>query len=139
MTLIETGIVGDDGQVIHPVLANTAKDGTGTWYILVVDAAGKLKVSHAVIPALFNVALPAANTEYSQVLPALTKKFSIGLRDAATFRLAFAVGKVAAPTEPYKTIPAGAEYSDDHVEPPTLTLFFASPVSGKTAEIIAWS
>ena len=87
----------------------------------------------------YAVALTLANTEYSQALPANTKKFRIHLRDYSEFRLAYETGKVAAPTDPYETIPSGNEKYEDGLLFATLTVYLASPVAGKTAEIEAWS
>jgi hypothetical protein len=87
----------------------------------------------------YAVALTNADTEYSQALPANTKKFRIHLRDYATFRLAYVTGKVATPTDPYETIPAGSEKYEDELLAASLTVYLASPVAGKTAEVEAWS
>ncbi|MDP2718271.1 MAG: hypothetical protein Q8P44_00340, partial [Dehalococcoidia bacterium] len=88
---------------------------------------------------IYNVAVTGANTEYSQVLPANTKRFMVHLRDNAAFRLAFVTGKVATPTAPYFSVPANMAYSEDGINPAASTLYFASAVATKTAEIIAWS
>jgi len=90
-------------------------------------------------PTKYAVTLTSANTEYSQALPADTKKFRIHLRDYATFRLAYETGKVATPTDPYETIPAGSEKYEDGLNLAALTLYLASPVAAKTAEVEAWS
>ena len=95
--------------------------------------------SMAGTPALYNVTLTAANTEYSQALSANTKKFSIHLRDFSAFRFAYVTGKVAAPTAPYETIPEGSEKVEELIQPATLTLYFASAVAGKIAEIEEWA
>ena len=95
--------------------------------------------SMATTPVIYNVPMADADTEYSQALPAKVKRFSIHLRDYTEFRFAYVTGKVAAPTEPYETIPAGSEKYEQMIEPPSLTLYFASPAAGKTAEIEAWS
>ena len=87
----------------------------------------------------YAVALTLANTEYSQALPANTKKFRIHLRDYAEFRFAYGTGKVATPTDPYETIPAGSEKYEDGLNLAALTVYLASPVADKTAEIEAWS
>ena len=87
----------------------------------------------------YTVALTSADTEYSQALPANTKKFRIHLRDYATFRLAYITGKVAASTDPYETIPAGSEKYEDGLNLTALTVYLASPVADKTAEVEAWS
>jgi len=112
-TVIQTDKIGDDGQVIHPLFGGAT-------------------------PTKYAVALTSADTEYSQALPANTKKFRVHLRDFATFRLAYETGKVATPTGAYETIPAGSEKYEDEVILASLTLYLASPVATKTAEIEAW-
>ena len=87
----------------------------------------------------YAVSLTSANTEYSQALPANTKKFRIHLRDFSEFRLAYVTGKVATPTDPYETIPAGSEKYEDGLNIASLTLYFASSIAEKTAEVEAWS
>jgi len=92
----------------------------------------------ALTPTKYAATITSADTEYSQALPAGTKQFSIHLRDMSAFRLAYVTGKVATPTDPYETIPAGAEKYIENVELSALTLYFAAPVGGKVAEIEAW-
>lgn len=90
-------------------------------------------------PTIYNVALTSADTEYSQALPAGTTRFEVRLRDSATFRLAFVTGKVATPTEPYLTIPADGKYGEIGLDARrSYTLYLASPVGSKTAEISCW-
>jgi len=93
----------------------------------------------ATTPTKYALALTLANNEYSQALPANTKQFSVHLRDMTEFRLAYVAGKVAAPTDPYETVPAGSEKYVENICPSALTLYLASPVAGKTAEIEAWT
>lgn len=90
-------------------------------------------------PVIYNVTMTLADTEYSQALPPNCRKYEIHLRDWSTFRFAYETGKVATPTEPYETIPAGGSKYEEHIRPESLTLYFASPAAGKTAEIEAWS
>ena len=89
-------------------------------------------------PVIFNVTMTAANTEYSQALPANTKRFLIQTRDQSAFRLAFESGRVAAPTEPYLTVTT-QPYPEEDIKPSQLTLYFASGSTGKVVEIIAWT
>jgi len=89
-------------------------------------------------PAFYNVTLTNANTEYSQALSANTKKFSVHLRDFSAFRFAYAAGKVATPTAPYLTVPAGGEMIEELIQPSSITLYFASSDAGKIAEIEEW-
>ncbi|MBA7580401.1 hypothetical protein ES708_22292 [subsurface metagenome] len=97
------------------------------------------KVNKATTPVIYNVAMANADEECSQALPANTKRFSLHLRDMTEFRFAYETGKVATPTEPYETIPAGSEKYEEQIEPASLTLYFASPAATKVAEIEAWS
>ena len=50
-TVLDTNYIGGDGLVVHPVLCNTAKDGTGTWYIALLDSDGHLQVDALSIAA----------------------------------------------------------------------------------------
>ena len=90
-------------------------------------------------PTKYALSLTSANTEYSQALPTNTKKFRIHLRDFSEFRLAYVTGKVATPTDPYETVPAGSEKYEDGLNIASLTLYFASSIAEKTAEVEAWS
>lgn len=102
------------------------------------DDAIRVKPVDATASYVYNTTMTSANTEYSQALPANTKKFTVKLRDGTSFRLAFVTGKVATPTEPYLTINDGFGYSEDNVNLTSITLYFASAVAAKTAEIVAW-
>lgn len=93
-------------------------------------------VNHAATPTLYAVTMTTQNTEYSQALPAGTKKFTIISRDGTPFRLAYVTGKVAAPTDPYRTLTAKGE---DNLNLASLTLYFACSAAGKVVEIEAWS
>ena len=95
--------------------------------------------SMAGTPLIYNVTLTSADTEYSQVLSANTKKFSVHLRDFSAFRFAYVAGKVAASTAPYLTVPEGAEKVEELIQPAELTLYFASAIAGKIAEIEEWA
>ena len=89
-------------------------------------------------PAILNIAVTNANTEYSQALPAGTAQYQIRLQDATAFRLAFVTGKVATPVAPYLTVPAGHLETDICDPRRALTLFFAAPAGTKVAEILTW-
>lgn len=93
-------------------------------------------------PTIINTTMTLADTEYSQQLPENCKGFLIHTRDESTFRIAFATGRVALPTEPYFTVPEGKAYGDS-VSNYTyggnlLTLYFASDYAGKVVEILYW-
>jgi len=103
-----------------------------------IKAAVEALTPQATTPVIYNVTMTLADTEYSQVLPANTKKFLIHTRDGTTFRIAFVTGKVATPTAPYFTIPGGNGYSEDGIKA-TPTLYFGCGSAAKEIEIIAWS
>lgn len=92
----------------------------------------------ATTPVPYNVVMTSADTEYSQALPANTKKFLIHTRDGTVFRLAYVTGKVATPTAPYFTVPINKSYGEDFIKT-SGTLYFGCGSAGKVIEIIAWS
>ena len=94
--------------------------------------------SMAGTPTLYNVTMTNADTEYSQALPANTKKFLIHTQDGTAFRIAFVTGKVATPTAPYFTVLANDAYYEDGIKA-SITLYFGCASAGKIVEIIAWS
>lgn len=104
---------------------------------LAVDATVTIEVANT--PTKYAVAMTLADTEYSQALPANTKKFRIHMRNFSAFRLAYEAGKVATPTDPYETVPAGAEKYENNLNMAALTLYFASSNAAMTAEVEAWS
>ena len=129
---------GDDiGGVMSPrIKVQWGADGTATD----VSAAAPMPVdAAAAAPTLYAVTLTSANTEYSQALPNPTRGISIKCRSAAAIRYAWVTGKVAAPTDPYQTIPANTEYSMDDIKYTSPTLYLASASAGVIVEIEAWS
>ena len=88
---------------------------------------------------LYAVTMTNANQEYSQLLPDNTYKFTIRCRDGTAFRLAYVTGKVATPTDPYRTIAANVVKSEDNVNLSAITLYFACASTGKIIEIEAWT
>jgi hypothetical protein len=132
-------------QKLDVALSTRATENTLASVLAKLDVALSTRATEATLaklmpttPTKYAVALTLADTEYSQALPANTKKFRVHLRDYATFRLAYETGKVAGSVDPYETIPAGSEKYEDQINIASLTLYFASPVAGKTAEIEAW-
>ena len=85
---------------------------------------------------IYNLTLTNADTEYSQALPANTKKYMIGCRTANAMKLAFTSGQSGTT---YFTIPANRYYWEDMIDTPSLTIYLQSPTAGVVAEIIAWT
>ena len=90
-------------------------------------------------PTLYNVTLTSADTEYLQALPANTRDFRFRCRTLYDVRYAFATGKVATPTAPYMTLPAGSDYISDLNNLTSITLYLASAQAGVVVELEAWA
>jgi hypothetical protein len=121
VTITVTGAVTVSGTVLTDIETNT-------------DAL----VKTATTPAIYNVTMTSADTEYTQALPANTKKFLVQCRDGTAFRLAFETGKVATPTEPYLTVATDAVYYEDEVLS-SATVYVGCGSAGKVVEILAWT
>ena len=84
---------------------------------------------------IFNVTCTLANTEYSQTLPAGTKKFTIRCRGNARTRLAFVSGDTSIN---WLTIPPGTTFSEDGILY-SGDLYFQTHLANQVIEILAWS
>jgi len=93
-------------------------------------------------PTPYNVTLTLADTEYSQALPTDTKEFRFRCRalleEYYDIRYAFVTGKVATPTAPYLTLPAGSDYYSDMSNLRSKTLYLASSQAGVIIELECW-
>ncbi|MBA7580360.1 hypothetical protein ES708_22251 [subsurface metagenome] len=87
-------------------------------------------------PTIYNVALTDADTEYSQALPANTRKFLIKCRASYPIQLAFTNG---ASETTFLTIPANMTYYEDLIALPAVTLYFRCLTAAQVAEIVAWT
>lgn len=85
------------------------------------------------------VDVAAGNTEYSQLLPDNCRHVAIKCRTSVDLRVAFATGKVATPTDPYFTIPAGGSWASPECITfgPGVTIYVAA-ASAVKAEIVCW-
>jgi hypothetical protein len=96
-------------------------------------------VNAATTPLEDNVPMTNADTQYSSVLPAGCKKFSIQVRDGTAARFAFTTGKVATSIAHYETLPADSIYYEDNLNLTSKTIYFACAVAGKVMEVVSWS
>lgn len=85
-----------------------------------------------------NITLSSVDTEFSQLLPKNTRKFTMQARDNNDFRWALTTGKVATPTEPYNTLKGGQAYFDDVLRI-NETIFLATDTTSQVIEIQAWN
>jgi len=82
----------------------------------------------------FNIPLGLANTEQSQALPANTKKYVIKSRNNAVLKIANTVTESGTL---YTELKANAVLTDDQFYS-SQTIYFQSPSTGDTVEIIAY-
>lgn len=91
----------------------------------------------SVSPTIYNKTMTSANTEYSQELPAGTRKFLIKCRTAFDIKLAF-VASASGTT--YVTIPADKALLVDNLSlSGTRILYFQCATAAKVAEILVWT
>ena len=90
-------------------------------------------------PTVYNVTLTDVDTEYSQALPSSTREIRFRCRTLFDVRFAWITGKVATPTAPYLTLPAGSDYYSDDSDITGRSLFLASSEAGVVVEIEVWT
>lgn len=130
-TYDSTGMANaDDLQIIVDLGGDTANP-------IYVDLAGG--EGAATTPAEYTITMTSADTQYSQALPANTKKFSIECTDLTETRVSFVTGKVAAPTDPYETLLAGQMYWEDGVYLSSKTIYAACGAAGKKMFVRVWT
>lgn len=83
---------------------------------------------------IYNVALGAANTEQSQALPSTIIGYLIRSRGESELKLSHTATESGTN---FVTVPGCATYEDLH-NYNNLTLYFQSPQTGDTVEIVAW-
>jgi len=92
-------------------------------------------------PAVANVTITNANTEYTYTIPDDTKKIAFSIQDGVStdnYRIAYITGKVATPTAPYLKYNSDIEYSETNINLAGTTLYFAHSAGTKVAQIICW-
>lgn len=105
-----------------------------------VVMSGAVNLEEAVVevatgPTLYNVDCAVADTEYSQALPAGTRKFTIKAR-GGDLKVCFTNGQSGAT---YILLTDGQSMTEDNVSLTGKTLYFESPTAGTDAEILAWT
>ncbi len=142
--------------VVRKDIAEALADADGDYTFLITDDDGQLWVNVGVsalptgaaiavkqqppvtTPAIYNLTLVDADTEYLQALNANTREFRFRCRTLFDVRYAFVADKVATPTAPYLTLPGGSDYWSDNDNLTSITLYFATDEAGVIIEIEAW-
>jgi hypothetical protein len=107
--------------------------------ILAVDVVGgtiTVDLNPAKTPTIYNLAIPLANTEASQLLSDNTKSILIRARIGATLRLSFSPGGT---NTNWITIPPGATYSENNLSLQTTTIYLQSSKPSQVIEILEWT
>lgn len=96
----------------------------------------RVKPIAATTPTIYNLSMPSAGTEYSQVLNNSVKKLTIRMRIPSVSRIAFVSG---ATSVSYITLNPSCVYSEESLDLNGATIFLQSTVNGQTAEILEWT
>ncbi len=113
---------------------------TDTQYLKRIATAAEAADQAATTITEYNIILTEADKEYSQALPANTKKIEFWSRGKYAFRHSFTTGKVAGPTAPYLTAFANSCYESPGVANLTSkTIYFATDSPGDVIEMRVWS
>ena len=133
-----TAVATDDVGGVHYQVLKLDVGGDGV-SVPVTDIATSAKQQPPVAtPTAYNVTLTVADTEYSQALTANTREFRFRGRTLYDVRYSFSTGKVATPTAPYLTLPAGSDYWSDNLNLASTTLYLASSQADVVIEIEEW-
>ncbi len=102
---------------------------SGTWTITTGEAL-------ATTPTIYNVSMPLANTNYSQLLPTGTKMIDIKLRgQGSLLKVAFASISGGAN---YILVPQNSTFHIGSVNLTGITLYLQGALPNQLAEIICW-
>lgn len=129
----------DLDDILGAITNNTDEitDGIADASVAIIGSISGTKAT-SIIP--YNITMTLANTEYSQLLPAGTKSFSISFRDGLStekMRIAFVTGKVAGSVSPYQEITGDSIYFEEGLNLTGVTIYFACSAAAKVAQIIA--
>lgn len=96
-----------------------------------------IKAARPKNPAISNIPVLIANTEYSITLPAKTSKLMVKIRDGASkLRIGFDAGSTAAD---FIEVPRGCHFNCDDVDADNLVLYYLSDKPNVILEVMSWS
>ena len=124
------------GETINPIVAVRRTDGQ---QINPATEEKQQQILEAVAqtPTIYNVDMTTANTEYSQALPANTRKLDIKLRvQNALLKIAFVEGESGTN---YIQISYGSSLHLENVKLNNIIVYFQSPSNSQVCEILAWT
>jgi hypothetical protein len=101
-----------------------------------VSSTVRAKIVTATTPTIYNVSIPLANTEYSQVLNDAVKKLLIRARNKAQLKFSFVSGNT---NSLYITIEPGAVFFEENLDLSNATLYIQGSTAGNVVEILEWT
>lgn len=89
------------------------------------------------LPTIVNLTLTSADTEYSQLIPTGTKKFSVQCRTDKGLKFSYIEGESGTV---FHSIPEGATYTEFGVNTgPGVKIYLQSETANVVVEIIFWA
>lgn len=101
-----------------------------------VTTTARARLVEATSPTIYNLALPVANTEYSQALSNSTKKILIRTRNGSQARFSFVLGGTSTL---WITLKPHAVYFEENLDLNGATIYIQSSGTGEVAEILEWT
>lgn len=116
----------------------TIQDDDGDELEINPDGSINVLIDPVTTPLIANISAPAANTEYSYVIPSNSKRLLIKVRSGlAKMQLAFVSGDTAVN---YVSVNAGSFYAEENVVLGTgFTVYFQTNKPSQIVEILSWS
>lgn len=96
----------------------------------------RAKLVQAKEPLIYNLAMPTANTEYSQAISTNAKRLMIRMRVKARAQICFVSGQSGTL---FFTLEPGCVYSEENLDLEGVTIYLQSSVAGQVAEILEWT
>lgn len=87
-------------------------------------------------PTIYNLSMPLAGTEYSQVISANAKQIMVRMRVRGRAQIAFASGNSGTL---FFTLEPGCVYSQENLDLEGVTIYLQSNVPNQVAEILEWT
>jgi len=97
---------------------------------------GRATLEPATTQTIYNVAVPLAGTEVSQLLSDATKEFTIRVRGNANLQFSFVTGESATK---FITVFRGSSYTKENVNLSAQTIYFQTDKASQTVEIEQWT
>lgn len=96
----------------------------------------RARIVQAKEPAIYNLSMPLAGTEYSQIISANAKQIMVRMRVKGRAQIAFTSGNSGTI---FFTLEPGCVYSQENLDLEGVTIYLQSNQAGQVAEILEWT